>query len=137
MAIGPADFMRVAEEALQRDALQASEIEVRNSISRAYYSAYTYAVEMLPRLDIPLVPAYSEEGGSHARLASSYRKGGKSLTAIADMLAAAHKLRCYADYHCNEKVDRAIAVKQLAKCKGVSSRLDQINAAILGTTSIS
>lgn len=134
MAVKYKDFLQSADDCLSRFSSSSSEIELRNAISRGYYAAFTFARQLLPALKLSSLSKSEVQGGMHVEIAQSYRAGGKSLSAVADSLSAAHKLRCLADYDCHKEVDRTLASKQLVKCRGVIHRLDQIsqsNAALI------
>lgn len=123
------DFLKSAAECMTRFKTNGEEFEIRNAMSRAYYGAYHRASDMLTTLNLPTVSTHLT--GTHEQLASRYQKSSTSTLKQAGIaLAAAHKLRCLADYQLKSPLTSSIASQQLSKCEGICKRLEQVKAAI-------
>ena len=131
MSVEAKDFIASAREFLARFQESPAEISLRNSMSRAYYAAFTKARQILPSLSNNPLHDTSIKGGIHVDLQRHYRGGGTSMTAVADMLATAHRMRCLADYDVGNTIVPILATKQIAKCEGIIRRLEQLESAAL------
>lgn len=114
MPVLPSDFLALSK----RSPNPLEEIDIRNSVSRAYYAAYLEASSVQKSSPAQLPP--SVKGGVHARLIAFYEQGlfeGQSLTLsqqirIAGLLRTAKRLRVKADY----QLDTIVAESDMETC---------------------
>ncbi|PPD44903.1 MAG: hypothetical protein CTY16_11105 [Methylobacter sp.] len=104
MPIDKQEFLQFAKS-LPED----TEIQIRNAVSRAYYSAYHACLEVY-KMD------NSAEGGVHSKLITSLTKSSDVKDRkIGFILNQLKGLRTVADYHLSKTVsaqDKALSIKQ-------------------------
>jgi uncharacterized protein (UPF0332 family) len=118
MTVSAADFLAFA------DALSGSsaEIDLRNCISRAYYSIFHSA--------LPVAEAHFPDQnanfkmGSHVRLSERFHCGKtKQSIGVAYVLEVTKRARHRADYDLDDTIDAHDAQQQLASARAFAGRL--------------
>lgn len=98
--MSPEDFLSLSKRLCESQ----DEIDLRSSISRAYYGAYHAACDTAMRLQLPEAKRY--DAGMHERLISRFECNGPGLRKIARRLRDRKRLRAMADYQLGEQVTR-------------------------------
>lgn len=116
MSVSSLEFLDSAKSLLPG----LNEIDWRNATSRAYYSAYHSALEV-----VDLCPGNANHKmGSHERLSERFSlhpaKGAKS---IAVVLQSMKRFRHIADYEISDPFEHSIATNQIAQCAALRDRL--------------
>jgi len=119
MPVAPKDFIDKALEII--DHAECVEIDCRNAISRAYYSAYHYALLFATRELGEDVENLT--GGTHKKLCdllSTYicnnKEAQREIWLIATKLRLLHTARVRADYHIDETVTSKDARTNVRQC---------------------
>lgn len=125
MSVDCQDFERVA----QCDLALATEMNWRNSASRAYYSAYHAAQDHVDNC-----PDNSHlHMGAHERLSNRFElENSQPARSISYILVAMKRVRHQADYDIADGFSKDIAVKQLAQLPLLQSRLQAFAARFNG-----
>jgi len=100
------------------------EVDIRSSISRAYYSVYHYAEAAASRMELP--QSSRRNIGTHERLFARFDDGGKRLKVIARMLRSKKRLRAAADYDLEESFDTAEASLHIREVESMIKDLDRL-----------
>jgi uncharacterized protein (UPF0332 family) len=101
------------------------EVQLRASVSRAYYSAYHYAKNYADEYAIDILKAPPEyNGGMHADLIYSFMThSAKNVRAAGHALNEAKSLRTKADYYLDQKIIVANALATIAHAETVRRKL--------------
>jgi uncharacterized protein (UPF0332 family) len=114
MTINVNDFL-VFAKSLPKD----SEINCRNSVSRAYYSAYHSCLSVYK-------PASNADGGVHGKLISALKGSPSSQErSIGFILEQLKKLRTTADYFLSENVSKADADTAIAQTEKLQVKITE------------
>lgn len=100
------------------------EIDIRSSISRAYYSAYHCAEAAAGRMELP--ESARRNTGTHEKLFARFDGGGKRLKMLARMLRDKKRLRAAADYDLQESFESAEAVLHIREVESMIKELDRL-----------
>jgi len=125
------DFLTSASEMIEKG---GSEIDLRNSMSRAYYGLYHLALNYADAVSMPPVSAF--KGPTHEKL-SSFFEGNLSadkdlrlkMRGIGYSLKQYHRKRCKADYCLDELVSKIEAEAQLKNCFAKADVLHELQKA--------
>jgi len=110
------EFASFAEHLAKR----STEIEWRNSVSRAYYAAYHQALSIADRCPPPV----SGSMGMHQQLINRFKElGTKEGRNIAQSLYAMKRLRTVSDYELHNVVMQHHAHQQLSDYNALSRRI--------------
>lgn len=107
MPVNPDDFLKLAENFSK----SCDEIQLRNSVSRAYYAGYLHVVSKIKSAGIQLV---TTQTGFHDKLINTLNSNGcgklnggmtpKEQYELAGVLSLSKQLRTKADYYLDETI---------------------------------
>lgn len=123
MSVSYKDFLDFAEIHII-DNQKGTEIEFRNSISRAYYAVYLLAKEVAEKLPAPNGIDMTKVG-SHEKIIVKLDKNPK-LKRIAHLIQQQKLKRCEADYEINLTITHAETLSHFYASKGLISKLESI-----------
>lgn len=111
----------------------ATEIELRNAMSRLYYYVYHEILSIISQNEDLSLIYQGLEGSSHQRLQNTFfnyttRTRKLIYTEISQLLKALHKLRCDADYELNDKIVFSDFNSMLAQLQTLKSKFQMENA---------
>lgn len=111
----------------------ATEIELRNAMSRLYYYVYHEILSIISQnKDLSLI-YQGLDGSSHKRLQNTFltyttRTKEIRYTEISKLLKTLHNLRCDADYELNDKIVFSDFNSMLAQLQTLKSKFQMENA---------
>tara|TARA_Y100000034_G_scaffold130661_1_gene189620 strand:+ start:13831 stop:14220 length:390 start_codon:yes stop_codon:yes gene_type:complete len=117
--INSIDFLTSAKAIL---ASTQEEVGFRNSISRAYYSAYHACLEVLVSLDIEVT---DEDCGAHLKTIKALKRNG-STHYIGKDLADLKTARTRADYFINNRVTKRDAEQTIHRAEMLIKDINQL-----------
>jgi|GEM_PF-1289530 len=133
------DLIQVASELFElakREDIPNAEIYRRASVSRAYYSAYHFALSLREQKGLSAAPSQNGEG-VHAKLLADLRSADQQIAseerghwrASIGLLETLRKRRIVADYRLGEKFDAGLAADTLEIANRVLKRLSSYSSA--------
>lgn len=133
MPVSYKDFISTASDLLQSDCVP--EIDVRTSMSRAYYGFYHIALMYADAVNLPPVSDWA--GRTHEKL-SAYYEGNYNaeiemrvrLRGIGYALKQNHRARCRADYKLDTDLPLIGAVAHLKSCSAKADLILELSEAL-------
>lgn len=123
MSVSYQDFLDFAEIHII-DNQKGTEIEFRNSISRAYYAVYLLAKEIAEKLPAPN-GVNMTQSGSHEKVIAKFDKDPK-LKRIAYLIQQQKLKRCEADYDIHLTITHSETLSHFLSSKKLVDKLKNI-----------